>query len=432
MSNNAQENVQMNDQLTKSLLAVNKLLYKMPPAIGITQRRNRRIDYFQQNNYIDGETMVLDSQLGSDFCDPKNSYLRFIVAPNANGGFNSGSAANVINRAVIRSRQGKELTRMENCNLLVKYAQVYDCPQDWKNTIGKAQGYGSDTADDVTPVTGKLYVIPMWVFACFNVDCLLPSQYMEGLRIELTLESPDVAFGGTSAGAGAVSNYAVSRPEIHWDSYDLADQYKRKIAEMATQGLNIIHKEYFHTIVASSSSGQTDFNFDIKKSASKALKLMIVSRDQSLIGDNNEDSLASAQYDYIRSQSHIGQIYYPNQPLSVDDITEDGNAEAYVYTLSCFDKLSQCWYPSSVTPEQFTAAPATAQKNSVVAFSFNKSNVSDLQGMQVNNSRAVIVDLKSEQPGTGGAPAAYSRRLDCYLQHLRAIKVYTSNIEVRD
>ena len=410
----------------------------MPPAIGITQRRNRRIDYFQQNNYVNGETMVLDSQLGSDFCDPKNSYLRFIVTPNegSNGGWQSGSAVNVINRAIIRSRQGKELTRMENCNLLVKYAQIYDCPADWKATIGKAQGYTTDptTADNAVPTTGKLYVVPMWVFSCFNVDCLLPSQYMEGLRIELTLESPEVAFGDANSLPGDVSSYSISRPEVHWDSYDLADQYKRKIAEMATQGLNIIHKEYFHTIVASSSSGQTDFNFDIKKSASKALKLMIVSRAQESINTSAFDSFGSAPYDYIRQQSHIGQIYYPNQPLTVDNITEDGNAEAYVYALSCFDKLSQCWYPSSVTPKQFTADATQdvgtfRQLKSIVAFNFNKSNVSDLQGMQVNNSRAVIVDLKAQEPGD---IPAYARRLDCYLQHLRAVKVYTSNIEVRD
>ena len=348
MSNNAQENVQLNDQLTQSLLAVNKLLYKMPPAIGITQRRNRRIDYFQQSSYSNGETMVLDCQLGSDFADAKNSYLRFFVVPNSgsNGSFNTGSAANVINRAVIRSRTGKELCRMENCNLLTKFAQVYDCPKDWKETIGGAQGYDVAPAANLSvpsTATGKLYVIPMWVFTCLNVECLLPSQYMEGLRIELTLESPGVAFG-SDATTGDIASYVINRPEVHWDSYDLADQYKRKIAEMASSsGLNIVHKEWFHTIVASSSSGQTDFNFDIKKSASKALKLIIITRDQAKIGDILQDSMASQTYDYIKFQAHIGQIYYPNQPLTVDDISVNGNAEAYVHTLSCWDKLNQCW-----------------------------------------------------------------------------------------
>ena len=63
MSNNAQENMQLNDSLTQSLLQVNKLLYKMPPMIGIASKKHHRIDYFQSSNYVNGEVMVLDSRL---------------------------------------------------------------------------------------------------------------------------------------------------------------------------------------------------------------------------------------------------------------------------------------------------------------------------------------------------------------------------------
>ncbi len=66
-------NQQLGDKLTESLLQVNKLLYRMPPALGITNRRNHRTDYFQQASYTNGEVMVLDSQVGTDFVDPKNA-----------------------------------------------------------------------------------------------------------------------------------------------------------------------------------------------------------------------------------------------------------------------------------------------------------------------------------------------------------------------
>ena len=65
-------------------------------------------------------------------------------------------------------------------------------------------------------------------------------------------------------------------------------------------------------------------------------------------------------------------------------------------------------------------------------FNFNKSTVSDLQGSQVNNSRAILVDLEAAQGGVPPAPANYSRRLDVYLEHLRASKYFTSNCEIRD
>ena len=436
MSNNANENMVLNDQLTESLLQVNKLLYKMPPMIGIASKKHHRIDYFQSSSYVNGEVMVLDSQTGSDFINPKTSYIKLNVIPTGTGSFNSGSVANIISRIVVRTRTGKEISRLENANLLIKYKQIYECSRNWKRTIGVSQGYNkSETLAEESLSASKVFILPLWVIPCFNVDVLLPPQMMEGLRIEITLESPNVAFGPTSGGASTVSSYSVSRPEIHWDSIDLADQFKRKIAEMASkQGLNIVHKEYFHTIVASSASGQTQFNFDVKKAASKALRLFIVSRDQSKISNVATDGMASAQYDYISQQSRIGAIYYPNAPLKVDDISESGNVEAYYHAVYCHGKVDQCWYPPSVDPEQFTALESGTfnQLNSLVMFNYNKSTVSDLQGSQVNNSRAILVDLEAQAGGTGGAPANYSRRLDVYLEFLRASKYYLSNCEVRD
>jgi len=440
MSNNAQENMQLNDSLSQSLLQVNKLLYRMPPMIGIASKKHHRIDYFQSNTYVNGEVMVLDSQTGSEFINPKTSYLKMLLVPNGDGSFNTGSVGNVISRIVVRTRTGKEISRLENSNLLIKYKQLYECPRNWKRTIGVSQGYNvsESVAVETVPVGGKVYILPLWVIPCFNVDCLLPPQMMEGLRIEITLESPNVAFGPTALGPtvpSTVTEYSVVRPEIHWDSTDLADQFKRKIAEMASkQGLNIVHKEYFHTIVASSASGQTQFNFDVKKAASKALRLFIITRDQSQISDPSADGLASSQFDYISQQSRIGAIYYPNAPIKVDDITQNGNVESYYQTAYCAGKVDQCWYSLAVDPEQFTALGSTTfnQLNSLLMFNYNKSCVSDLQGSQVNNSRAILVDLEAAAPAVGPAPPAYARRLDVYLEHLRASKYFTSNCEVRD
>lgn len=413
----------LNDKLAESLLQVNKLLYKMPPNLGITNRRNHRTDYFQQAEYKNGETMVLDSQVGTDFVDPKNSYLKFKFTPNQSCDFASGSAANVINRVLVRTRTGKEICRVENANLLTKYCQLYDCPKDWVDTIGAAQGYGATTVT----TAGKVFVVPLWVVPCFNVDKLLPPQMTTGLRIEIELESPAVATAEASVGVPCTS-YTIGRPELHWDTHDLADQFKRKISEMASsQGLNVVHKEYFHSIV--SGAAQTDYNFDIKKAASKALKLKIISRNNTSLTTAGTaaatDSMGSEGYNWARWQSHIGADYFPNQPLTVDDVSLGGNAEAYYATQFACGKASQCWYPTSITPTDYTST------ESMIAFNFNKSSVSELQGYQINNSRAVIVDLTAASAEVKGSVSDV-RRLDVYLCFLRAAKYFTSNAEVRD
>jgi len=442
MSNNAEMNVSQNDSMVDALLQVSNLKYKMPPSLGIVSRRNHRQDFFQQSTYNAGETMVLDCQTGSDFVDTTNSWLVFkLSAVGADGDLASGSVANVLNRVLIKTRTGKEWTRLENANLIIKFLQVYDCEDDWKKTIGKSQGYGIGSTDaNPVPTTGKVYVLPLWVIPCFNRKELCPSQTMEGLRIELYTEQTNVALS-IPAGSPSPVGYVIENPRIQWDCYDLGDAYKRKISEMASkQGLNLLHKEYFHTIVAAGSAGQTQFNFDVKKAATKALKCHVITRANESVSDNTYDALGSLAFDYQRIQAHIGADYFAQVPITCEapfDVTR--NAEPYYFSMFGHGKTNQCWNPPSVSPEQFTSDnnTVTAQphyENCMITFNLNKSNVSDLQGYIVNTSRALLIDMESGVRA-GNFPVGNAnvvRRLDIYLCHLRLLKQYISNAEIRD
>jgi hypothetical protein len=442
MSNNAEMNVSQNDSMVDALLQVSNLKYKMPASLGIVSRRNHRQDFFQQSSYNAGETMVLDCQTGSDFVDTTNSWLVFSLSAVTNpGDLASGSVANVLNRILIKTRTGKEWSRVENANLLIKFLQVYDCEQDWKNTIGKSQGYGNDKAGpNEVPTDGKVYVLPLWVIPCFNRKELCPSQTMEGLRIELYTEQSSVALS-VPAGSPAPTGYKINNPRIQWDCYDLGDAYKRKISEMASkQGLNLLHKEYFHTIVAAGSAGQKNFNFDVKKAATKALKCHVITRANESISNQNYDALGSLRFDYQRIQAHIGADYFPQVPITCESpFGANRNAEVYYFSMFGHGKTNQCWNPPSVTPAEFTSIndTVTAQpeyENCMITFNLNKSNVSDLQGYIVNTSRALLVDMdvgELNDPFPIGNNNVV-RRLDVYLCHLRLLKQYISNAEIRD
>jgi len=447
MSNNAQENVAQSDSMVDALLQVSKLQYRMPPALGIVSRRNYREDYFQRSEYNAGSTMILDCQTGSDFVDSTNSYLVFnLTALGVPASLASGSAFNIANRVLIKTRTGREWSRVENSNLITKFMQVYSCEGDWLRTLGQSQGYTDDKfGKEVTTDTGVVFVVPLWAVApCFNRKELCPSQTMEGLRIEIYLESSPNVFRDN--GSGAPTGYTVNNPRIVWDCFDLGDAYKRKIAEMASrQGLNLLHKELFHTIVAAGSASQTSFNFDVKKAASKALKCHIITRAQQQIDTETYDSLGSLAYDYSRIQAHIGADYFPQFPLECNISASGSNLnnlnEVYYQTMFAHGKTNQCYNPPSVTPEQYDSqnsidennAPAH-RENCMISINLNKSNVSDLQGYVVNTSRALIVDLQSAVRA-GNFPAGnanVTRRLDVYLEHLRVLKQYISNAEIRD
>lgn len=439
MSNPEEKNVGLEGKLADSLLQVNKLLYRMPPEIGIFSERKIVTDFFQQSSYNNGETMVLDAQTGSVFVDARKSYLRLTVSvggdPNFNGDFGSGSAVNMFNRMVLRSRSGKELSRVEDANLLTKYIQRYTCSKDWFNTVGSSQGYpdpGQDGAglnsllskgDGKSFSTGTvtIFVIPMSIIPFYNQDKLIPPQIQEGMRLEITLESPAVAFKSTGV---AVTSYVVSRPEVHWDTYDLADQFKRKITDMASSsGLVLLHKEYFHTITSSNTS---TFNFDIKKAATKGLLSLIVARDPNTLVAAS-DSMASQAYSYTSQQAHIGSTYFPNSPLNTPVVTQAGYNESYYNTLYAMNKL-ECWNAPAVSSYTYGSTLPVAYNgyaaDAMVACTLNKNQVSDMAGYVINNSRSLIWDIEFN--------IASSRRLDVWLCFLRAVKIFQSNCEVRD
>jgi hypothetical protein len=203
--------------------------------------------------------------------------------------------------------------------------------------------------------------------------------------------------------------------------HELADAFQRKIQEMSQSGLNYLYKEHFHNIV--SPGANTNINFDVKKACSKALTARIMTRP-SAIG-TGRDYHASSIYNYVKIQTHISSDYFPNQPLQVDGAPSLNNInESYYYALYAQDKLEK-WNPSSVAPDTYLGVgDYTKFNNGIVAFNFNKSNVSDLAGYTTSNSRALLVDLQQN--------SALNIRLDVYLTFLRLAKIYSSNAVVLD
>lgn len=433
---NPDMNAQMNSGLAESLLMVNKLDYKLPPQISIASKCTHVINYSQQASYSNGDTVIFDVQTGSQFVDPACSYLRFVVTPSdSTHCFGSGSAKNLFSRVVVRTATGKELSRVEDANLLMKMIDVYNNSNSWRITLGKNQGYSEAPATnvlaDAVPSTGKVFTLPIQcLMPCMSPHGakLVPPNIMSGLRIELALASPNDAFSqvNQSAASSSLASYTVSNCEMHFKVYELADQFQRKIQEMSQGGLNYLYKEHFHTIVAPGAT--SNINFDVKKAASKSLTARILARLTTDLTTAGKDRLASSVYNYTKIQSHIGSDYFPNQPLQINDTPDANNiSEAYHYALYAQDKL-EAWNPTGVTPAQYLGlvnnGTGDVYSSGIVAFNFNKSNVSDLAGYTTSNSRALLVDLTQDSPT--------NVRLDVYLTFLRLAKVYQSNCVVLD
>ena len=429
-----EDNKQLDSKLVNSLLEINQVSYRMPPQISIASKVTHTIQYFQQSTYNNGNTMILDFQTGNAYIDAHKSYLRMVVTPSdANHGFGSGSVGNLFERVVVRTKTGKELSRTENANLLMKNMDRFFKSDNWLNTVGRAQGHTQEIATNqygtVVPAGGKVFIIPLTTFLpCFNLigSKLVPPMIASGLRLEIRLADPNVAFCNfNQAVLTPLVSYTVTQPEIHVKEYTLADNFSRSIAQIASsQGLNLLYKEYYNTIVSTSTN---QINYDIKKAVSKALKLSVFTRDATIaVG---RDQMASRPYNYEKIQSNVGADYVPNQPLQLPAVASADNInEVYYYALEECDKLKS-WDPSSVSPGQYLGVAPTGTgdqyNGAVVNFSYNKSNTSELAGYTISNSRAMLVNLTQEG-------VAVPVRLDTFLCYLRLAKAMITNTLVLD
>ena len=424
----------VNQDMQEGLMRVNQLSYEFPAQLSISTRRHRVTNYFQRNTYNPGETMVLDSQTGSAFICGPDSYLSFVLTSTNASDFGSGSALNLFNTVRVKTRGGQELNRIENFNVLAAKHAKWTKSADWAASEGQAVGFVGGDIHDLPAAISYRYTIPLKYLApIFAQSKLLPPQLCEGLRLELELESSNTALKGVAG------SYTITQPQLLFDATTIADAFSRRIGELAaTQGLNIMYANFYSNQV-SGSAGQTSFNYDIKKAASKCMRLWTVSRNNANVSSPTADSLGSLPIDYTSVSTHIGSDYIPNVPIRVSgyvvtSATGGANnkntglvSELYYHTLSAVSDNERPCYPS-VGLKSLTY-DADDVRDSVLVFSYNKSTLDNLSGYSVNNSRALIVDLECDTVVNG---AGTVRRIDNWMEHLRNVRIFANQSVISD
>ena len=429
-----EENKASSAGVMSNLMQLNKLTYRVPPSLSVAKERRYVENFAQQRTYGDSQTIVFNCNTGSQFLDAKRSYMTFKLQTTAGstGDLGAGSAANLFRSIRVKARSGVEICRLEGANLWSHVYQRWNCSRGAFATTLQSQGYGSvitggnldGTGTDLN--AGANFVVPLHLIPCFNQSRLIPPQLADGMIIELELQT--VANAIFSSTGTEPDDYTISELKIRWDAYDLADAFDRKINEMAARdGLNLVHKEYYRTLV---SGNQSDYQYDIKKSCSKALGVYVCPRLTANINNINADSSVLNDQKVVRYQFQVGSTYYPNAPMTNASSgvapSVGSSAEAYYYSLASWHR-TDCRKDQDINLSQFVgfnASGAQAIKMGIASTSFCKSQVSDLAGVMVNSARACNVDIQCD--------GAQSRRLDTWLAHARLVKCYLENCVVSD
>jgi len=429
MSAPREQNKAASQGVMSNLMQLNKLTYRVPPSLSVAKERRYVENFAQQRTYGDSQTIVFNVNTGSQFLDSKRSYMTFKLQTTAGstGDFGAGSCANLFRSIRVKARSGVEVCRLEGANLWSHVYQRWNCPRSAFATSLESQGYntpipGAIDGSGTNLAAGANVVLPLHLIPCFNQSRLIPPQLADGMIIELELQT--LANAIFRNGGVAPTDYEISELKIRWDAYDLADAFDRKINEMAARdGLNLVHKEYYRTLV---SGDQSDYQYDIKKSCSKALGVYVCPRLTANINNLNADSNVLNDQKVVRYQFQVGSSYYPNAPMTNASEgvppTSPSSAEAYYYSLAAWHR-TDCRKDQDVTLPEFVGT-GQAVKMGIAATSFCKSQVSDLAGVMVNSARACNVEIHCD--------AAESRRLNTYLAHARLVKCYLENCVISD
>ena len=404
------------DSTVDSLISVNDLDYVMKSDLSCVQKRTFTKQFPTSSSYgsSNREASII-FQTGSAFVG--ECFLRFKVkvTNGADGVSNAQTSlvcgTDLIQQVVLFSRDGTELSRIIDVNLLARQRLNYECTQgkmDSKNSMFYlpvseqkfAPGDDGDTKEVVIPMA---YLNGLFDYSSKK---LLPSVLCAGLRMQITFETPEKAF----TSANGTATYNISNMYIQTCEYHLTDSISLKLNESAARaGLEIVIDDYWTGKYA---VGSTSFNIEARKACSRAMSVMMVPQ---LATTPDSDSMsASSTYPFLTSQVKVGNVYLPQSVVS-------SQLEMYYYTLKNFEHH----FTDSTCGTVNLASFKTGGKG-VYAQSLERSNIQgQLSGVSTNNSRSIQLagTLINADP---------DRKITVFLKHLKVIRCFLNNTVVEE
>jgi len=400
--------------MTDSLLDVNGLGYQMPPALSVATIRRKIHGFPDAVSASNGGVINFTLQTGNQLIHGPSSYMKMKIT--VTGGAAAAdrridNIAALFRRCVVSSSSGQEVCVVEDFGLFVSKYLRFNTKQNVYDRL-KSSAFLDAEVGFLNPTVNA--IMPLSWIPIFAQDRLLPSQLMHGLRIRFELNEPHTAFWST-AGPTYVTAFSVES-SLQLDCTTLADSFRDQI-ELNSQstGLILLHREHHRTITNLNSDVA---QYDVKKSCSKALSVMVIPRATTDINNNLRNGLQSNPYPFISAQCNIGSVFYPTSPLIQDGTPNfDNTHEPYYYVLNEHQN-----FENSVTYGTFWGN--VNQICSSVFYQNFKLDKDPMSGVLLNNSRSLLMDLKTHN--------STERRLDTYLCHLRLLRVFRNNVVVRD
>jgi len=422
-----------NKSLVEDLLVNENLVYEMPSNSSAVAKKAHKLFFFDKTDFKGTESsMQITLNSGADFINPKNSYLSFNVKcftddykttpTNTVLNFGVGSAVNLFSEIVIRSRDGQELERVRDINVLSQLRARYRYSQDWFNNIGSQQGYLGSTSDgDIVSsdgsytkdeqmahlIAGMDVVIPLSeICGLFDSDKILPPHLMAGLRIELSLTPFATAF----VSAGDASTYIINNPHVRLETVMLTDSVMASLTKTAANDKGIVLTIKTFDLTRSNPTG-TSVNIEVRRNVGQLLGSYVQSRAADQVELKTVDSMRSEEHLVASYRFRLGSDF---QPTSV----VDKKVEHYSLSQIAFDKNRKSYMENSVSRKSYLEGG-----QALIANDWERSSI-DLSGVSISNSKVLAFEAKYD--------TAVPRVINTWIQFTRVFNIFLTNVSVSD
>jgi hypothetical protein len=372
-----------------ALMATNGLLYRMPQQLSVCVNRTFKKEYAQRTQCSETDTIVFDINTGSSYVDPASCMLSFELKvesktsdPGDTFSFGSGMATNIIKEIRILSKNGCEVDRTQNANVLAKILKDYTYSKDSQGMLSNA-GLGLTYASDTT----HTFVIPLplisGLFRPTVHGMKIPAGLMSGMRIEFITEKARRAI--TYVGAGTNVSYTVSNPEMLFQCMDLNDPTQAVLMKNSAEtGLEYTFPSYFsspHTTAGNS------VNEQVKKAVAQCTRAFTTVFNKADVSDEKKDGFNSLDATAFETfQYRVGSNYYPQKAVS-------NLAESWYVTSSAF----KCNFQD--VNNAMSLADYKTGGNFVMGIPLETDSRLNLSGLPTNNSNVLEVRIELDANG---------------------------------
>jgi hypothetical protein len=413
-------------------MSMNKLDYSLPSSLSQCTSNNfvkERFDIKEGTQPV-GQTFKRILNTGRSFVKGKNSYL-VIDCALANAVYNAGAdylsfgrnsagCCNFFKSIVLRTKDGKELERLDNANVLNAIRGRWEKSRPWQETVGESLGMEQEDTrveewrGEITGAflnSGFQFIIPLHMLSgLFNEEELLPPQLVSSMEIELTFAKKAEIFKAIGGGDG---DLVVNEMYLKMATCDINDEISNKVAELASkEGLRYLFKSHDHV---SDGNVTSTCSISVKRNINQVLSVKSKTRNNTVLNALNEDENSSEGVNVASYTFRYGSQNYPQ-----DRVTSN-NEEYYQAVLATAGKKDMSQHSAGTAYLNYFD-----QGGKVIAYSFDRSHGSlPLSGVSISNSKSIefLADYVVE---VGPTP---QRTCDVFIEHLRLVTVsLTSSI----